>query len=821
MNFRKLFLTIFVIGTSLFSVLAQTDFSGSVSGKLIDVDNKKNLDYVNVTIYAKDGSNPVKTCISATNGTFLIENLIAGDYRVEATFIGYITYKKEVRIASGQVTKLGTIMMKTDSKLLGAVEVTGLRSAMKLDIDKKVFSVDQTVAAAGASVSEVLKEIPSVSVDDEGTVSLRNSTNVTIWINGKPAGLNSENQGQVLEQMPAESIEKIEVVTNPSSKYSAEGSAGIINLVLKKDRKAGYFGSVRAGVGYPWGYNAGANFNYSSSKFDFYANLGRRTHSFNGNGTSTRQTYYKNELTNQTDTNWLNSETSRDLSMNGLFFRSGIDYHINDKHTLSLSGFGMDGDRAIDSEIHYSYLDNNRTIEHTTDRNTTSDNSRNNYEITIDYLWEIGQDHKLQTNITFGKENSGGGSHFLQTNYNVLGNPSSTSNQTENSPSSENEMEFQADYQNKISDKFKIEAGLKSDWNKSNSEEMIYDPISYAATSVPSFLSSFDYDEKISAFYGTLTGKIGNKFGYQFGLRGELTDISFSSANKLLSESINQDKNYFNLFPGIFLTYSFSEGHELQLNYSRRINRPRGHDLDPFVNITDSTNIMFGNPLLDPEYANSFELDYIKTWDNQSLSLSAYHKMNNHVIQDIRYIENGIMYQTPSNVTNSVSSGLEIVSKNTVTKKIESTGSIDLYYTSLDAFTYKDVYYKGANGFSWNARLNSTILLSNSLTAQISGFYNAPGIVAQGESSSNFSLDAGIRKSFYGKKLIIAINGRNILNSFKFENKTWGQGFYQESINKFRGSSLQLNVTWNFGNMKPQKRQNEEDDSNGSYSEQE
>jgi len=819
MNLRTIFIVSIISIFSICPLSAQTDFTGSISGKLIDEETRTGLDFVNVAIYVKNGSVPVKGSTSAVNGTFQIDQVTPGEYRIEATFIGYNTYKGQIKVTSGRITRLGTIMMKADSKLLGSVEVTGIRSAMKFDIDKRVFSVDQAIAAAGASASDILKEIPSVEVDGEGTVSLRNSSSVTIWINGKPSGLNADNQGQVLEQMPAEGIDKIEVITNPSSKFSAEGSAGIINIILKKDRKAGYFGSIRAGISDPLGYDAGGNFNYSSPKVDIYANLGLRSHSHDGNGTSNRQTFNTNDITNLTDTSRLNSETYDKSSMGGLFFRSGIDYHLNDKHTISLSGFGMDRNHNNDSEINYTYLDNSGTVTRTATRNSISKERGSNYEILIDYLWEIGEEHKFQTNLSYGKENGDGESQFNQTNYNALGNLDYISNQIQKSPSNETELEFQADYSKKFSDKLRIEAGLKSDWNVSESNSSIFDGTLNAVVPIASYINNFDYEEMISAIYGTLTGKIGKGFGYQFGLRGEITDISFTSTDNLISNTLKEDKNYFNLFPSVFLTYSFSEGNDLQLNYSRRINRPRGHNLNPFVDITDSTNITFGNPFLDPEFANSFELNYIKAWNNHSLSASAYYKRNNQVIQDIRYIENGVMYQTPSNVTRSASSGLEIISKNSLSKNIETTGTVNFYHASLDEFTYNDVYYKGNSGFSWNVRLNSTIILSNTLTGQVSGFFNAPRIVAQGETSANYSIDAGLRKSFFDRKLLVSLNGRNLLNSFKFENKTWGQGFYQESSNKFFGRTLQLNVTWNFGNIKPKEKPEPEENGDGGYSE--
>ena len=223
------------------------------------------MDNVTVFIYQGTSSKPVKVVNTDEKGVFIFSDMLPGEYRVEAGFLGFLPFEEVVQVLADQQTHLGEIVLKTDAKALKVIEVTGLRSTMKLEVDKRVFSVDQSVAAAGASTSDILKNIPSVEVDAEGTVSLRNSSNVIIWINGKPSGLTSDNQAQVLEQMPAESIDRIEVITNPSAKYSAEGSAGIINIILKKDRKAGYYGSLRAGVSSPLGYNFGGNINYSSS----------------------------------------------------------------------------------------------------------------------------------------------------------------------------------------------------------------------------------------------------------------------------------------------------------------------------------------------------------------------------------------------------------------------------------------------------------------------------------------------------------------------------------------------------------------------------
>ncbi|MDP4278515.1 MAG: outer membrane beta-barrel family protein, partial [Bacteroidota bacterium] len=234
------------------------------------------------------------------------------------------------------------------------------------------------------------------------------------------------------------------------------------------------------------------------------------------------------------------------------------------------------------------------------------------------------------------------------------------------------------------------------------------------------------------------------------------------------------------------------------------------------TDITDSTNIQFGNPDLDPVFSHSFELNLIRTTDDLSLSASMYHRIAENDIQSISYLDNGVMFQTSSNVTRNSSSGLELVGKSKLTNLAELTGTIDGFYSEMDPFTYRGYYYKGNSGFSWNARLNGTLIFSKSLTGELSGFYNAPAIIAQGKSKSNYTLDAGLRKSFFDKQLQIALNGRNLLNSFKFASTTWGSGFYQTSSSQFFSRSIQLNVTWNFGNMKPKKDIKEENNNSNS-----
>ena len=733
-----------------------------------------------------------------------LENIVS-----KQVFLGYLPFKEVIQVISNQQTALGEVAMSTDSKILKAIEVTGLRSTMKLEVDKKVFSVDQNVATAGANTSDILKTIPSVDVDAEGSISLRNSTNVIIWINGKPSGLTSENRSQVLEQMPAESIDRIEVVTNPSSKFSAEGSAGIINIILKKDRKAGYFGSLRVGLSSPWGSNLGGNINYSSPKWDLYGNIGTRYNTNQGSGFTNRETY--SNVGGVDQTTYMNSKTFRDGNNESLFLRAGADYHFNDFHTLGISGFYMDGSYSNKSDISYNYLDTNRDLLKEQSRTSTSENVRGGSEISLVYQWEIGAEHTLQSNLSFGRSNSPSESAFLQNDFNSLGNSTASFYQKSLGSGNEDELEFKLDYSRKISENWKFEAGWNSSMAIRDSKDRIFNLTSANSPLplLPFKSNTFSYDEQQHAAYTTLTGKFNSKFGYQLGLRAENTIIHFNSVDDLTGLNLKRDKNYFNVFPTLFLNYQLTESSDLQVNYSRRINRPRGRALNPFVNISDSSNIWQGNPDLNPEYAHAIELNYLKTWKSHTLSAAYYHRMSDHVIQDIRYLSNAIMYQKPENITNSTSSGFELVAKDNLFKILELTSTLNLYQQTMEGFTYLGNSYDSSKGLSWNFRMNGQLSLPQNYNVQISGFYAAPRIVAQGEMKAAYSFDLGMRKSFLNRKLQIALNGQNLLNSFKFQNSTNGPGFSQETSNRFFSRSLRLNVTWNFGNLKPKNRPTE------------
>lgn len=799
----KRFLIGIVLGLLCVYVSAEPDLSGGVKGKVIDSKSKEALEYVNVSVRKKGSDELVKGTVTDQMGAFVVGNLADGTYEMTISYIGYKPFQKEFVItSSNKNVNLRMIPLSEDSQVLGEIQVVGQKAQMKFEIDKKVFNVDQNIASTGGSASDVLTNIPSVEVDNEGEVSLRGSSNVTVWINGKASGLSADNRAQILEQMPAESIEKIEVITNPSAKYSPEGTAGIINIVLKQDRKAGYYGSVQAGVDTKGGYNASANINYSSSKLDAYANLGYRERKRDGGG-------YTNRLNiNPNDTTYLNQKSSSDGSGGNLFARLGLTYHLTKDDHFTLNGFGMFGNRTNKNTI--DYLSNVPGSYQTSRRFSDADNDMNGGNVELGYKHDFSKNSNIDFTVSYNNWGMNNETNYIQTSQYATGVETSSFQRQTNNIRNHN-WEAQLDYVNSFNDNNKLETGYKGTFSRENSPVETFSKQNAAAIweEDEALFNCFMYDQDIHALYATYSGKI-EKLGFQVGLRGEYSRINTKSLAFGQSESnVEPYKNdYFSLFPSVFLSYALPKGNEIQANYTRRISRPWGGQLNSFMNITDSANISFGNPHLSPQYSNAFEVNYIKNWENHMLSLSGYYRTTDDVIQRIRFLDGNVMKTTYENIAKTRSAGLELVGKNKLFTFLDLTTTVNLYYSKLDGFTYQPadakepVIGKPEEDFSWNARMIANVILPYAISLQVTGNYNSRQVVAQGHREANYSLDAGLRKSFLNKKISVSINARDILNSRKWHTITSGAGFEQDSKNWRGGRQFGLTLTYSFGNMR-------------------
>ena len=791
--------------------------AATIKGRLIDKDTKQVIDFATVSLFDKSSKKPLKAVTTNDKGVFLISDIKNGTYTLKVSFVGYKTLEFPVFVTEKTpVVDLKTLQLSTDTKTLKAVEVIGQKSQMRFEVDKKVFSVDQNISAAGGSASEALQNIPSVDVDNEGNISLRNNSNVEVWVNGKPSGLTADNRAQILEQMPAGSIESIEVITNPSSKYSPEGSAGIINLVLKKDRQAGYYGSVSVGANTFGGVNGSANINYNSSMIDAYANAGIRYMRFNNSSDTYRESWQGG------DTTILNQKNKGDMNRLGLFLRGGLTYHATRRDDIGLSFMGMFG--SGNSNTTLTSKDGQNAL--TRERWSQEDGTHNNWGFTLDYTHIFSKNHDLRLSANYFQMDMDNKTDFTQNS--LTRGTWLRSAQKQDGDNTHQRWEFQADYSNQISDRFKIEAGYKGNINsRKDNVYTMEGPDMEHLKPQESLNNDFTYKENIQALYGTFSGKVDN-FSFQAGLRGEYMYYKTESRPWNV-QSPDRTREYWHLYPSLFLSYSLPKGNELQFNYTSRVNRPRGRQINAFRNVTDSTSISYGNPNLNPEFAHAIELNYIKNWDAHTLSASLYYRKTNDVIQQVRYFEEPVMYSTYENVTKMQNAGLELVAKNRLLKFLNLTTTVNMYYQKLNGFDYtyidnagigSTMHYEGENNFTWNARMMANLILPKNFSAQITGNYNAKQIVAQGERRPNYSLDAGIRKSFFSRKFSVALSGRDLLDSRARKNISWGDNFYQKSRSRWGGRSVSLTLTYMFGKNgnnkpKPEKRQDNNMDYDG------
>ena len=794
----------------LFPVALMAQVAGTISGKMIDGENNEPLSFATVAVMHAGSTTPIAGCTSDDEGNFIVTGLKEGNYTVKFSFVGYLSESREVSINKlKNRISLGKIVLKGDRKMLKEVVVTEQRSQMSFEIDKRVFTVDQSIASTGGSASDVLVDIPSVEVSNEGVVSLRGSESVTIWINGKSSGLTSDNQGDILQQMPAGSIEKIEVITNPSAKHSPEGTAGIINIILKRNRKAGYYGSVQGGGDSKGGYNAGANINVSSGKFDAYGGLNYRNMSFENDGYTNTRYFDSNSFQKQNN--------SGSHNPNNIFGRAGFTWRFTDKDDIYANLMGMYGSGkhknnivAESGELNAdgSFGEPNRRIT----RNTSQEGSPRMYNVELGYTHRWSDTHFIDFSVGHHVWGQDRDATYLQTTEILGDNPvTHKSYQFQDGESKNASTEVKLDYEYKINENNRIEAGYKGDFSDDRSPVITYNDESHSMESLDKGLyNKFRYKQDTHALYATYSGRTG-KFGYQIGLRGEYWNVKTRShgyaeeQNGQLPGYISKD--FFKLFPSAFISYEISEGQEIQVNYTRRLRRPWGGQLNSFQNISDSTNISFGNPGLTPEYSNAYELNYLKNWKNHTLSISGYYRTTDDVIERISYSEGRVIYTTSENVASTQSAGLEIVGKNKLFRVLDLTTTVNLFYYKLDAFKYiinnQEITGEADENFSWNARMTASCMLPWGITMQLTGRYNAKRIVAQGYREPNYAVDLGLRKMF-NKNWSISVNARDLLDSRGWHNVTENGFFRRDSKNSRGGRTFGVTLTYSFGNMKAQ-----------------
>lgn len=775
---------------------------GDITGRVFNKTTSEPLDFATVVLVNPDtGASLQMSATTDGEGEFVISNAPSGKYVVRVSMIGSVSQEREVVIADSEVN-LGRIELAEDSKLLQEVVVVGQKSQMSVNAERRVFNVSSNIAATGASADELLAAVPSVDVNSDGEVSLRGNDDVLVWINGKEMGMNANNRAQILRQLPAESIESIEVITNPSSKHSTEGTAGIINIRLKKDQRHGYFGNAEANVDSRGTANVNFNINYNEGKFESFMGLGLKTQHVPGGMTSHRS---------YDDGSYLNSDDENKKHENSVFLRLGTNFKPNENNTFYLDAIGTLGHQWGHTAVtHLSNLPG----QWSKDVNNLRDSGDNHgANIMLGYKHQFGNDHFLDANVSY---NIWKGSNDNRSHGEETWDDGTVESiwQRQHQDMKISNWEAAIDYSVKALPWLTFEAGYKGNYNHENS------PASYASgpaedkvEPINSLYNRFKYDTDISALYVNFSGNYG-KLTFSAGLRGEMWQIRTRSLGYGQNDGDVAlfKKNDMALFPSASIGWSFHEGNELKLNYSRRIRRPFGPQLNTFENISDPSEVHLGNPHILPEYSNAVELSYIRTWTDHMLSVSGYFRTNNDMISHVSFLapmasnpDVNTMYYGHANVGNMINTGVEIISRNTLFNRLTLTSTLNLYNSHLKAWTTDypmhdtsyNVYGDKQDRLVWDVRCMASVRLPWSMTFQATGRYNSRHVTAQGTLEPDWDVEAGLRKNVgsWGISLLC----KDIFNSKKTEDILYGNG-YTQSISKWSGGRiLRLAVTYNFG----------------------
>lgn len=801
-------------GLALAAGAATALAKGNVTGTVLNNDTEQPMDYVTVQLYDADNKPLQISAMTDEKGMFLLPDVPDGNYTVHITNVGSVRQERPVKVDGADVS-VGTVHLADDAKLLKEVVVEGVRSQMRFELDKKVFQVDSNIASAGSSASELLESIPSIEVDQDGAVSLRGDSSVTVWINGKDSGLTADNQGQILEQIPAENIERIEVITNPSAKYNPEGTAGIINIVLKRNTRGGYFGSAELGGNTRGGMNASANINWNTGNWETYASVGFRMR-HNKGGSLMRRDF--------TNGNYVHSDGDSRNHGNNIFVRLGATYHITQKDEVFLNGFGMFGHRWGHTDTYYkSTMPGQWLTDYQLSRNRSNMNGAHA---------ELGYNHRWSDSHTLGITGSynhwGGPRHdyyYEEEQWAPGTAPEGASEdntvtvyRAQEMPVSTNSWEVKADYSYLWNQYLKVEAGFNGNYSRENTPNTTWRGTSEEnATLATELYNRFIYDNNISALYLTLGGKTGI-FSYSAGVRAEAWQIRARSLAYGESEKdvAPYKKNKFSLFPSVYLSLALPHDNELQLNYTRRIRRPWGGQLNSFMDISDPTSVSYGNPQLEPQYSNAFELNYLKSWTYHMLSVSAYMRQASNIMNRVSFMDGDVMYSTWANVSREVNSGVEIVGKNQLFGNVlDLTTTVNLYNNHISAWDLtmrspegRDVSMSGKkqNSFAWEGRIMANVRLPWGISFQATGRYHSDQKNATGSHGESWAVDAGLRKTFGNWS--VSLNVRDIFDSRNWKNTVNGVDYSQYSERWRNGRNFRISIKYSFGNMKAKRNRN-------------
>jgi len=800
--YKFLLFTLSICAVTL-NLKAQSIEPVTIVAKVIDAQNNQTVPFATASILDRKTKAIIKVVQTDVNGLLKISGLAPGVITFKISYVGYQTMVRDsMTIGAQKQINLGTIKMSpAKGTALKEVQITAQKSTMQLGIDKKVFSVDQSLVSEGGSASDLLQNVPTIQTDMEGNVSLRGSAGVRVLIDGKPSLIAGGNVAQILQSIPASSIESVEVITNPSAKYDAEGQSGIINIVLKKNKKLGLNGSVALTAGNMDNYNANSSLSFQNNKMNIFGNYSYRSGKRLSGGYS-NITY----LNSTFPTVFANQNSDSEGIDKGHNLKAGIDYYLTEKSVLSFSGGFNIRDNNRTELLYIDKLDGALNPIELSNRVNTNNRSGDSYDLNLDFSQKFKKPREeLTFNFGFSKGSNDSYQVFDTEIYNQNGQtvvlPLAIN--SNNGIGNDKNYNIQTDYTLPIGKAGKFETGYRSQIRFSDNNTLARVLNNTSGNYDLDYLVSNDFNSKdqVHAIYANYQNQIKN-FGYQFGLRGENATLNTSSGAYSAGNDVLYTPGkvaYTRLYPSVFLTQKLKGEQQVQLSYSRRVNRPRGWDTNPFLDTSEPLNYRQGNPNLKPEDVHAYEFSYNKYWPKVTFISSVYFRQTNDVIQRVRTApdEEGITLTTPENLTSEKSTGLELIGKIDVLKAWNFTANVNLFQSNIKGVPEYGIVE--SSGFSWDANVTNNIILPYRITLQIKADYRAPQVVALGKRNAMYGVDAGAKYDFPNKKSSLSLNVRNVLDSRNWSMTTTNPGTTIDFKRYMQGPMASLTYSYRFG----------------------
>ena len=793
--------------------------NGKITGKVVDATNLETIPYASAQLIDRKTKAVVKFVQTDLDGNFSIANINNGIYTFKASYVGFQTMVRDSLTISDRVKHiaLGTIKMKTGKgNLLNEVTVTGQKTAMQLGIDKKIFSVDQSLVSEGGSATDILANVPSVQTDMDGNVNLRGSTGVKVLIDGKPSLIAGGDVAQILESIPASSIETVEVITNPSAKYDAEGQSGIINIVLKKNHKFGLNGNVSLSGGNYDNYNGSAALSFQNKRINVFGNYSYR-HGNRLGGNYNNISY----LNPSNSTYYARQNTDRERLSKGHNVKLGVDYYLTEKDIISVAGGLNTRDNDGNEFLKIGQFGVNSDPLAFSNRTNLGKRGGNSYDFNLDFTHKFNKKGQELNFSSSWSEGDNRNNKFLNTD---LISPSVKPTEIQNTYRNGDNNNFivQLDFTSPLGKTGELESGYKTQIGNAANNTMV-DSLNQT-TGIYDFYhdisNDFDSKDQVHAAYINYQNQFEN-FGFQIGLRAEDASLDTRMGTYDINKNVTYAPGriaYTRLYPSVYLTQKFKGEQQIQVSYSRRVNRPSRWDTHPFIDVTDPFNHRQGNPNLKPEDVHAYELSYSKFFKRFSLISSVYLRQTNDLIQRLRSEPDadGVTVSTPHNLSSSTNSGVELIGKFNMIKNWNFTANVNLYQRHIKAAPSFGLV--STDGFSYNINLTNDFTLPGNITLQLRGDYNSKEVMAQGTRKPMYGVDAGAKMDFYGKKASLSLNIRDIFDTRKWQMQTVGNSSIADFAWFMKGRMTNLTLSYRFGkndfSLKKKKKSERESQQN-------